>query len=198
MMNCPPNSDPDWRSHRLRIGLAIAAIFGLGTVARRLEGHRWWCSCGRLTPWSGNIHSEHNSQHLVDPYSFTHMEHGLLLYALLRPFAKWLGPGSRLILAVSTEALWEVVENSQAVIERYRQATIALGYVGDSVTNSLGDIAACTLGFFLAKRLPVRWSVALLLAIEAALLGIYRDNFALNLLMLLFPLESMKAWQMGL
>jgi hypothetical protein len=197
-MKLPQNPDPDWRSRRLRIGLAIAAIFGLATVARRLEGQRWWCRCGRLTPWSGDIYSEHNSQHLVDPYSFTHMEHGLLLYALLRPFARRLGPGSRLILAVGLEALWEVVENSPAVIERYRQATIALGYVGDSVANSLGDIAACTLGFFLANRLPVRWSVALLLAVEAALLAIYRDNLALNLQMLVFPLESMKAWQMGL
>ena len=196
-MNLPANSDPDWRSQRLRLGLAIAAIFGLATVALRLEGHRWWCRCGRLTPWSGDIHSEHNSQHLVDPYSFTHMEHGLLLYALLRPFAGRLGPGSRLILAVALEAIWEVAENSPAVIERYRQATIALGYVGDSVVNSLGDIAACTLGFFLAQRLPVRWSVALVLAVEATLLAIYRDNLALNVLMLVFPLESIKAWQMG-
>jgi Protein of unknown function (DUF2585) len=196
-MNRPANSDPDWRSQRLRLGLAIAAIFGLATVALRLEGHRWWCRCGRLTPWSGDIHSEHNSQHIVDPYSFTHMEHGLLFYALLRPFAGRLGPGSRLILAVALEAIWEVAENSPPVIERYRQATIALGYVGDSVVNSLGDIAACTLGFFLAKRLPVRWSVALVLAVEAALLAIYRDNLALNVLMLVFPLESMKAWQMG-
>jgi hypothetical protein len=195
-MNGPPHADRR-RSHRLRTGLAIPAIFGLATLALRLEGHRWWCRCGRLTPWSGDIHSEHNSQHLFDPYSFTHIEHGLLLYALLRPFARWLGPGSRLILAVGLEAVWEVVENSSAVIERYRQATIALGYVGDSVANSLGDIAACTLGFYLANRLPVRWSIGILLAIEAALLAIYRDNLALNVLMLIFPMLSVKTWQMG-
>jgi hypothetical protein len=195
-MNGPPHPDRR-RSHRLRTGLAIPAIFGLATLALRLEGHLWWCRCGRLTPWSGDIHSEHNSQHLFDPYSFTHIEHGLLLYALLRPFARWLGPGSRLILAVGLEAVWEVVENSSAVIERYRQATIALGYVGDSVANSLGDIAACTLGFYLANRLPVRWSIGILLAIEAALLAIYRDNLALNVLMLIFPMLSVKTWQMG-
>src|ERR1017187_2679064 len=97
-MNRPPNPGPDWRSQRLRIGLAIAAISGLATVALRLEGHRRWCRCGRLPPWAGRL-----------------------------------GPGGRLILAVALEALWEVVENSAAVIERYRQATIALGYVGDSV-----------------------------------------------------------------
>ncbi len=182
---------------RLRTGLAMMVILGLATVALRQEGHRWWCRCGGLSPWSGDIHSRHNSQHLLDPYSFTHMEHGLLLYALLRPFARRVGPSSRLILAIAIEAIWEVVENSSAVIERYRQATIALGYVGDSVMNSLGDIAACALGFYLAKRLPVGWSIALVFAVEAALLAIYRDNFALNVLMLVFPLESIKAWQMG-
>ena len=197
MNRSPPPHPNGRRSDRLRVGLVMAAIVGLATVALRMEGHQWWCRCGRLTPWSGEIHSEHNSQHLFDPYSFTHIEHGLLLYALLRPFARRLGPGNRLILAVGLEAVWEVVENSSAVIERYRQATIALGYAGDSVVNSLGDIAACTLGFCLANRLPVRWSIGLLLAVEAALLAIYRDNLALNVLMLVFPLEAVKTWQMG-
>jgi Protein of unknown function (DUF2585) len=192
-----PNLEGVWRSERLRIGLAMGAIFGLAAVALRLEGHRFWCRCGRLTLWSGDIHSAHNSQHLVDPYSFTHVEHGLLLYALLRPFGRWVGPGSRLVIAVAIEGIWEVVENSAAVIERYRQATIALGYAGDSVVNSLGDIVACTLGLFLAHRLPVRWSVALLVTVELALLAIYRDNLTLNVLMLVFPLESVKTWQMG-
>jgi hypothetical protein len=192
------NAAQSWRAQHLRIALAIATIIGLAAVALRLEGRVWWCRCGRLTPWSGDIRSEHNSQHLLDPYSFTHIEHGLLLYALLRPLAGRLAHGSRLVLAVALEALWEIVENSSTVIERYRQATIALGYVGDSVVNSLGDIAACSLGFFLAKWLPVRWSIALLLAVEAALLAVYRDNLALNVLMLVFPLESLKVWQMGL
>jgi hypothetical protein len=165
--------------------------------ALRLEGQRWWCRCGRLALWSGHIHSEHNSQHLFDPYSFTHIEHGVLLYALVRPFARWIGSSGRLMLVVAIEALWEVVENSPAVIERYRQATIALGYVGDSVANSLGDIASCTLGVLLANRLPVRWSVGMLIAFEAALLLIYRDNLALNVLMLVFPLESVKIWRTG-
>ena len=196
-MKCSVNPGRVWRSERLRIRLAIGAIFGLAVVALRLEGHRFWCRCGRLSLWSGDIQSAHNSQHLVDPYSFTHVEHGLLLYALLRPLGRWLGPGSRLVLAVVIEGIWEVVENSSAVIERYRQATIALGYAGDSVVNSIGDIAACTLGLFLAQRLPVRWSVALFVSIELALLAIYRDNLTLNVLMLVFPLESVKNWQMA-
>jgi Protein of unknown function (DUF2585) len=194
-MNPPPLRNR--HLNRARVGLIIAAIIGLAMFALRLEGQRWWCRCGRLSLWSGHIHSEHNSQHLFDPYSFTHIEHGVLLYALVRPFARWIGSSGRLMLVVAIEALWEVVENSPAVIERYRQATIALGYVGDSVANSLGDIASCTLGVLLANRLPVRWSVGMLIAFEAALLLIYRDNLALNVLMLVFPLESVKIWQTG-
>jgi hypothetical protein len=181
----------------VRIGLAIAGLFGLATVGLRREGHRWWCRCGRLRPWSGNIWSEHNSQHLLDPYSLTHVLHGMLLYALLRPLARWVGPGNRLVLALALETLWEMVENSALVIARYRQGTIAVGYLGDSVANSLGDIAACALGLLIAKRLPVGWSVVLFLAIELGLLVIYRDNLLLNVVMLVYPLESVKSWQVG-
>ncbi len=196
-MNGQPEPDANRRPQRIRSGLAIAVILGLATVALRLEGHRWWCRCGRLTPWSGVIHSEHNSQHLLDPYTFTHVEHGLILYAVLWLFRGWLGLGRRFIIAVAAEAIWEVFENSAAVIDRYRQATIALGYVGDSVVNSLGDIAACAVGFYVASRLPARWSVALLITVEAALLAIYRDNLTLNVLMLVFPIEAVKRWQMS-
>ena len=148
-------------------------------------------------PWSGDIHGGHNSQHLVDPYSFTHALHGLLFYALLRPLAGRLGSGTRLVLALVLETLWEVAENSDAVIERYRRATIALAYAGDSVVNSLGDIASCGVGYVLATRLPVRWSVVLFFVVEAVLLAVYRDCFVLNVLMLVHPIEVVKAWQMG-
>ena len=133
------------------------SILGLAVVTLRFEGHRWWCRCGRLFPWSGDIHSSHNSQHLIDPYSFSHVLHGILLYALLRPLSGIIGRGTRLVVVLAIEVLWEVFENSNVVIERYRQATIALGYNGDSVFNSLGDIASCGVGVYLAIRLPVRW-----------------------------------------
>jgi hypothetical protein len=191
----PPTPDPDRRPKRLRAFLWLLAIVVLAVVALRLEGHRWWCRCGRLTPWSGDIFSSHNSQHLLDPYTFTHMEHGVLIYAALWLCARRLRPASRFMIAVGVEALWEVLENSPAVIERYRQATISLGYAGDTVINSLGDIAACALGFYLAQRLPVRWSVGLLIAVEAGLLAVYRDNLTLNVLMLVYPFEAVKSWQ---
>jgi hypothetical protein len=131
-----------------RTRLAIAALFGIAAMALRREGRRWWCRCGRPRPWSDDIWSEHNSQHLLDPYTFTHIEHGLLLYALLRPLARWIGPGHRLVLAMTLETLWEIAENTQPVIENYRKAAFARGYAGDSVANSLADIAACGLGLW--------------------------------------------------
>ena len=150
--SCKSGPRPAIRAHADRASDRRDPCVGDGRA--RLEGHRWWCRCGRSMPWSGNIHSEHNSQHLVDPYSFTHMEHGLLLYALLRPFARSAEAGQLVHPRRGAGGVWEVVENSPAVIERYRQATIALGYVGDSVVNSLGDVTACAIGFFLAQRLP--------------------------------------------
>jgi hypothetical protein len=166
-------------------------------LALSSEGRRWWCRCGRPFLWSGGIHSGHTSQHLADPYTLTHALHGMVLYALLRPSAGRLGPGSRLLLALALEALWEVVENSQAVVERYRRATIALGYAGDSVLNSVGDLAACGLGYLLAGRLPVRWSVAVVVLVEVALLAVYRDNLLLNVIMLVYPVEAVRTWQAG-
>ncbi len=177
--------------------IAILSILGLQVIALRFEGQRWWCRCGRLALWSGDIHSRHNSQHLLDPYSFTHALHGLLFYALLFPLARKLGWGTRLVLALTAELIWEIAENSDAVIERYRRATIAMGYSGDSVVNSLGDLLSCGVGFLLATRLPVRWSILLFVTVEAALLVVYRDCFLLNVLMLVCPLEAVKSWQMG-
>jgi hypothetical protein len=165
-------------------------------VVLRLEGHRWWCACGSPIPWTVDIHSPHTSQHLVDPYTLTHVLHGLIFYAIFHVLGVPLRLDSRMSLAVAIEALWEVAENSPAVIERYRQTTIALGYFGDSVLNSLGDILACGIGFFLAARWPVRWSIALFLAFEMGLLLVYRDNLLLNVVMLIYPMEGIKAWQM--
>jgi Protein of unknown function (DUF2585) len=177
--------------------LVPSSVLGITIIGLRFEGRRWWCRCGGLSPWSGGIHSTHTSQHLADPYSLTHVLHGLLLYALFRLVAGRLRRDARLILAIALECLWEVVENSGAVIDRYRRGTIALGYEGDSVLNSLGDVASCGLGFLLAWRLPVRWSIALFLAVEVALLIAYRDNLLLNLIMLVYPFEFVKSWQMG-
>jgi hypothetical protein len=177
--------------------VAIGALFGLAAIALRLEGRRWWCRCGRLTPWMGDIWGPHTSQLLFDPYSFTHVEHGLVFYAISRPLARWIGPTSRMMLAVAVETLWEIVENTQPVINNYRKAALARGYEGDSVANSLGDIAACGLGLWLARRLPARWSIALFVGTEIVLLLLYRDNLILNVTMQFVPIKAVEAWQLG-
>src|SRR4051794_21423960 len=109
---------PEW-SRRTQ-SITIVAVLGLSVLAVRAEGRRWWCRCGLPFLWSVGVRSPHTSQHLADPYTWTHVLHGLIFYALLRPLGRWVGAGKRLILAVSLEALWEVVENSPMVVERYR------------------------------------------------------------------------------
>jgi len=161
------------------------------------QGRLWICSCGQVWLWAGDIWSSHNSQHLLDPYSFTHVLHGVLFYGLL----VWLRPGLplpwRLCLATLIEAAWEVVENSEFVIQRYRETTMALGYEGDTIVNSLGDIVVCGLGFMLARQLGFRRSVIFFVATELALLLWIRDSLILNVIMLLYPIEGIKAWQVG-
>jgi len=190
---------------RLRFGhsstlwfwLATLGLFALTILALRMEGRRWWCSCGRLFPWSGDVHSRHNSQHLADPYTFTHVLHGIALCGLFWLVARRVSLRWRFWLATLVECLWEIVENSGPVIERYRAATIAIGYQGDSVANSLGDILACAAGFVLASRIGWRASVVVFIATELVLLVWIRDDLLLNIIMLVYPSETIKAWQMG-
>ncbi len=174
--------------------LGIAAVT---TVVNRFDGRIWFCECSRLRFVIADAWSEHTSQHLLDPYSLTHLQHGLLFFwALLwlAPRASW---PTRLVLSTAIEGLWEIAENTPWVIDRYRERTAALGYAGDSVVNSLGDLLACVAGFALARKIGWRWSLALFVAIELALLATIRDSLSLNVAMLFIPLESLKQWQMG-
>lgn len=185
---------------RRRREWAIAAIVGLialDALALHLMGRRLWCSCGSPIPWAWDIWSPHNSQHFVDPYSFTHGLQGMLFYALLRLVTGSRWPNGRLILAVMFEVGWELVENTDRVIMAYRESTIALNYYGDSIANSVADVASFVLGYAAATRLPVWLTVLAFVGIEAALLLTIRDSLLLNVVMLLHPLPAIKAWQMG-
>jgi len=177
--------------------LAFVAVLGATLFALRAQGRLWICACGRFLPWIGDAWSADTSQHLFDPYSFTHVLHGFAfagLLALLWPRGDWRW---RLLLAVTLEAAWEVFENTEFVIRRYRETTAALGYNGDTIVNSLGDVAACALGFLLARRLGPLRTALLFLATEALLLLWIRDSLLLNILLLLYPSETLKAWQAG-
>jgi hypothetical protein len=162
------------------------------------------CPCGTVKLWWGVVQSPENSQHIADWYSFSHVIHGLLFYAaahlLWRKWNLFDGAPARwaLPIAVAIEASWEFLENSPLIIDRYRSVTLSWGYSGDSILNSLSDIAFMVLGFWLAGRLPWRVSLALGIAFELFTLVMIRDNLTLNVLMLVWPLEAIKHWQAGL
>jgi len=173
--------------------LLVIAVAGLELSMGRTPAY----SRGPIRLWSGDINSAENSQQLFDPYSFTHVSHGVAFYALTRLA---LGPQRvllRALVATAVEAAWEVYENTDTVINRYRTATIALGYYGDSVINSVFDIVACGLGFVLAWKLPPRVTVAGVIVLEIALALTIRDNLTLNIVMLLHPVQAIRRWQLG-
>jgi uncharacterized protein DUF2585 len=183
-----------WRPWTLAVAVGLiagdaAALHGLG---RRL-----WCACGSWSPWSWDIHSPHNSEYVIDPYTFTHVLHGVLFYALLWLVFQGRRPALRAVLAVGVEVAWEIAENTETVIRAYRDSTIALGYHGDTIVNSAGDVLAFALGYTGAMLVPAFVSAAAFLVIEAALLLTIRDSLVLNVLMLLRPIEAVKRWQLG-
>ena len=175
--------------------LAIVVVLVGTTYLLRNQGRLWRCSCDYLLLWAGDTWSSDNSQHLLDPYSFTHVLHGFMLWGLLALIAPRLSPVWQLWVAVSIEALWEVVENSEFVIQRYREETAALGYHGDTIVNSLADIFLCGIGFVVARYLGFRRTFALFVVTEVALAIWIRDNLSLNILMLVYPIDAIKEWQ---
>jgi hypothetical protein len=176
--------------------LALVAVSAATALLLRSEGRLWICSCGQILIWSGNVCSSDNSQHFLDQYSFTHLLHGFVYCWLLAWVAPRLLPIRRFWLALCIESLWEVIENSDFIIQRYRETTAALGYQGDTVVNSLGDILSCAAGFMIARQLGPRRSLALFVVIEVVLVIWIRDSLILEVLMLIYPINAIKAWQM--
>lgn len=177
--------------------LATFAILVVTGGVMLATGRNAICPCGTVQLWSGVGEVAQNSQHLTDWYTPSHILHGLMFFALLWLVARRVPLGWRMVIATAIEAAWELLENSSWVIERYRAVTISLDYFGDSVLNSMVDIAAMIGGFWLARVLPVWVSVALVLGFEALTAWVIRDGLALNVLMLLWPMDAVLQWQSG-
>ncbi len=162
-------------------------------------GQPWISASGKILLWSNNPLSPETSQQLADWYSLSHIVHGFLFYGLLKLVCPKLPLGLRLLLAMGLEISWEIAENTPMVIQAYRQQALAIGYTGDSILNSLMDTLMMALGFFIAFRLSWRWTLTLAILFEiGTLIIIIRDNLALNILMLVSPIDAIRAWQAAL
>ena len=160
-------------------------------------GHPLICKCGYVRLWHGVPLSSENSQHISDWYTFSHIIHGFAFYGLTWLVARRQSLGRRLVMSVLLECGWEVFENTDFVINRYREVTISLDYYGDSVLNSVCDALSMVAGFFVAAHLPMWGTLLLTLGLEAFVGYSIRDNLLLNILMLLYPLDAIKRWQAG-
>lgn len=190
---------PDHFSNEKLTTPRVAALTGLLFAAfwliLWLMGREWLSDSG-IGAWTG-AKTPNTSQWLADPYTFSHILHGIFFYWMLLPLRGRLSVRTRFLIASAVEAAWEILENSPFVIDRYRTATAALDYYGDSILNSTIDLAAAMLGFYLAWKYDWKWVLLFVVAAELLCLYFIRDNLTLNVLMLIYPFEAIKQWQLG-
>lgn len=180
-----------------RILLAAGGIFGVLIITLLWMGRVPYCECG-FGLWTSETVRSPTSQHFADPYSFTHILHGIVLYGIVSLFGKRLSISQKLLIVLGIEAGWEILENTPWIINRYRADTISYDYTGDSILNSVGDMLCCAFGGWFASRYPIRGTIALVAIIELTLGFLIRDNLTLNIIMLLIPIPGIREWQLGL
>ncbi|MGB1517749.1 MAG: DUF2585 family protein [Crocinitomicaceae bacterium] len=176
-------------------GLLVFLI--IMTVYLNAQGRLWFSASGDVLLWVGDAFSNENSQQLLDPYSFSHFLHGVIFFFILKYTFRNFSLESRFVASVMMEGCWEMLENSAIIINRYRDATAALGYNGDTIYNSYGDLLSCSIGFIVARYVGLKWSILLFIAIELICLFWIKDNLTLNVIMLIYPIEGIKDWQLG-
>jgi len=176
--------------------VAIGLVLLLVVVSLRAEGRMFLCSCGHFALWTSDTCSSNTSQQLLDPYSFTHVLHGFLFLWLIALLFRRLTLSWQVWLALLLEGAWEVFENTRFVIDKYRTETAALGYTGDTIVNSFGDLLCAFAGFMIARKLGLRRSLIVFVLLELFLIVWIRDSLLLQILMLVRPVEAIKLWQM--
>lgn len=194
--NCSVTNGRSKRSLTYALSAAVTALMSLLLLA---QGRIWWCKLGDHSLYVNEAwKSSHTSQHLLDPYTFTHVLHGVLFFWIVSALFPRLANGWRFLITTTVEASWEVLENTNFIIEKYRENTASLDYFGDSIANSIGDVIACMAGFVIASKLG-RWgSLSFFIAVELLLMLWIRDGLILNILMLIYPLDGVRRWQMSM
>lgn len=176
--------------------VAIGLVLLLVVVLLRAEGRMFICTCGQFAVWTSDTCSSNTSQQLLDPYSFTHVLHGFLFFWLIALLFRRMNSSWQICLALLLEGGWELFENTRFVIDKYRTETAALGYTGDTIVNSLGDLMCALVGFTIARQLGLRRSLIVFVVVEVVLIVWIRDSLLLQILMLVRPVEAIKLWQM--
>lgn len=184
------------RTDRAAQIVSVGLVLLLMIVLLRAQGRMFLCACGYFDVWTSDTCSANNSQQLFDPYSFTHVLHGFLFFWLIKLLFRRMTSSWQFWLALLLESAWEVFENTSFVINKYRTETAALGYTGDTVVNSLGDLACALAGFLIARQFGLRRSLIVFLLIEVVLILSIHDSLLLQILMLIRPVEALKLWQM--
>lgn len=190
---------PDWRSEPSIRPFNYGLLVLLGTMAVLWAmGRPLICHCGYINVWHGDVFSAQISQHLTDWYTLTHVLHGILIYAGLQWLTENRSPVELFVFAVAVECGWEIIENTDYVIEYYRQNTMAVAFYGDTVLNSGFDVLAMVVGYLTAKRCSGRVTLLIFISVELLLILVIRDSLTLNVFMLAYPIEAIKQWQMAL